>query len=157
MKTLKPGWLARDVAAASEQVEKWNMSANKRQIGGSHYASALQHWDVVEDHGIGYLEGCASKYISRWRKKNGLQDLEKGLHFTDKTIELALTGRGPRGEVPLDIIERFVIANDLELMDKAILVRLWRWRTRDELQLAAYWFQQLINEEKRNAQSKAGG
>ncbi len=133
------------------------MSANKRQIGGSHYASALQHWDVVEDHGVGYLEGCASKYISRWRKKNGLQDLEKGLHFTEKLIELARRDddkerRGNRGFVPMDVLERFVIANDLEMHDRAILIQLWRWRTPSDLDKAVVWFKQLITEVKANGE-----
>lgn len=67
------------------------MSANDRQVGGNHYASStgVQHWDWVTVNEMGYLEGNATKYVSRWRKKNGLQDLEKAIHYVDKLRETA--------------------------------------------------------------------
>lgn len=68
------------------------MGANDKQVGGSHYQSAVQHWDIIAKYGVGYLEGNATKYLTRWRKKNGLQDLEKALHYVDKAHELALAG-----------------------------------------------------------------
>ncbi len=34
-----------------------------------------------------YLLGCASKYLTRWRKKNGLEDLEKSRHYYVKAKE----------------------------------------------------------------------
>ena len=64
------------------------MQANKMQVGGEHYASEYQHWDFVQDALCGlYLEGQITKYVSRWRKKNGVQDLQKALHFTNKLRE----------------------------------------------------------------------
>ena len=64
------------------------MSANNTQIGGDHYQSGYQHWDFVQRTLQGrYLEGCITKYVSRWRKKNGLQDLQKASHYLAKLIE----------------------------------------------------------------------
>lgn len=64
--------------------------SNARQVGGAHYsADGIQHWDFVMMHRLNYLEGNATKYISRWRKKNGVQDLEKAEHYVSKLIELA--------------------------------------------------------------------
>ena len=63
-------------------------SANDRQIGGDHYKGEYQHWDFVVDTGQGYLDGCVTKYVSRWRKKNGVQDLEKALHYFEKAKEI---------------------------------------------------------------------
>lgn len=60
---------------------------NETQIGGEHYQSTFQHWDLVEMIHLPYLEACATKYILRHRKKNGKQDLEKALHFVQKIIE----------------------------------------------------------------------
>jgi hypothetical protein len=37
---------------------------------------------------MGYLEGNVVKYISRWRKKNGMADLEKARHYIDLLIQL---------------------------------------------------------------------
>ena len=60
---------------------------NEKQIGGAHYASSYQHWDYVRQALQNrYLEGCASKYIARYKKKNGLQDLEKAKHYLEKIL-----------------------------------------------------------------------
>ena len=66
--------------------------ANK-QVGGDHYQCSYQHWDLVDQHGIPFLEGTASKYLLRYRKKNGLEDLQKSLDYITK-IELELHGHG---------------------------------------------------------------
>lgn len=63
------------------------MTANKKQIGGKHYQSAYQHWDWVLDNDLSYLEGCATKYIVRWRDKGGVEDLKKAAHYIEKLIE----------------------------------------------------------------------
>ena len=64
------------------------MPSNDKQVGGDHYGlSALQHWDVVRIFGLSYLEGQITKYIFRWRKKNGLEDLKKAQHYLEKLIE----------------------------------------------------------------------
>ena len=62
------------------------MAANDKQIDGEHYqGTEIQHWDWAQH--ILYLEGCATKYIARHRQKEGLLDIEKGLHFIQKIIE----------------------------------------------------------------------
>jgi len=70
---------------------------NDRQVGGSHYRSDYQHWDWVTDHNVGYLEGCASKYVSRWWKKNGVQDIEKAVHYVEKIKAKFLAGEYKSG------------------------------------------------------------
>lgn len=57
---------------------------NERQVGGTHYAAEFQHWDLVWRLRVGYFAGQITKYTSRWRKKNGAQDLEKARHFAEK-------------------------------------------------------------------------
>jgi len=64
------------------------MKSNNRQVGGSHYRNKIQHWDWVFSNGLDYFQGQITKYIARWRHKNGIQDLEKALHFLEKYIEL---------------------------------------------------------------------
>ena len=63
------------------------MSANEQQIGGNHYKTEYEHWDLVLSTGMDYLAGCATKYVSRWRKKNGIEDLRKALHYLNKLQE----------------------------------------------------------------------
>jgi len=65
------------------------MPANDNQVGGDHYKGEIQHWDWAVSENLGYLEGCITKYVARWRKKNGLQDLEKAQHYLTKLIEIA--------------------------------------------------------------------
>jgi hypothetical protein len=65
------------------------MSANGRQIGGSHYSkNAIQVWDFIIANNLGYLEGNIIKYICRYQAKNGIQDLQKARHYIDKLIEI---------------------------------------------------------------------
>jgi hypothetical protein len=64
------------------------MTANDQQIGGLHYKTGgLQHWDIVLMFGLGYFEGQITKYLFRWKKKGGVEDLRKARHFLDKLIE----------------------------------------------------------------------
>lgn len=66
------------------------MSANETQVGGDHYAKkAIQPWDYIHGNGIGYLEGNVIKYVSRWKDKGGVADLEKARHYLDKLIEVS--------------------------------------------------------------------
>ena len=69
------------------------LKANQYQIAGDHYNTGYQHWDFVADTGLSYFAGQATKYISRWRKKAGLSDLRKALHFAVKLNELTREGR----------------------------------------------------------------
>ena len=74
------------------------MSANDRQVAGGHYRSGIQHWDYVVANDLDYFQGQITKYVTRWKKKNGITDLEKALHFLEKYIEIAKQaddGSGP--------------------------------------------------------------
>jgi len=58
-----------------------------KQVGGTHYQSSMECWDYILANNLGYLEGTAIKYITRWKKKNGVEDLQKAIHFLQKLIE----------------------------------------------------------------------
>ena len=63
--------------------------ALETQIGGSHYKSkAIQPVEYIHANQIGYFEGCVIKYVTRWKNKNGIQDLEKAKHYLELLIEL---------------------------------------------------------------------
>jgi hypothetical protein len=64
------------------------MVANNNQIGGKHYQANIQTWDYILAHDLGYLEGNIIKYVTRYRKKNGIMDLGKALHYLEKLIEV---------------------------------------------------------------------
>lgn len=59
------------------------------QVDGNHYkAMKIQPVEYVHANGLGFLEGNAIKYLSRWRNKNGTRDLEKAKHCIDLLIQL---------------------------------------------------------------------
>ena len=65
------------------------MTANDEQVGGRHYIDKpFQPWDYIVGNKMGYLEGCIIKYVSRYKDKNGLEDLIKAAHYLDKLIEV---------------------------------------------------------------------
>ena len=67
------------------------MSAFNTQIDGTHYKDMeIQPVDYIVQNNLGYLEGNIIKYISRWRKKNGLSDLRKARHYIDMLIEMEM-------------------------------------------------------------------
>lgn len=78
--------MARDAASVSEDQVLRN--ANARQVGGDHYQNEIQHWDFVASHNMDYFQGQITKYVTRWKKKGGVKDLEKARHFLDKYIEI---------------------------------------------------------------------
>ncbi|HGM6816629.1 TPA: DUF3310 domain-containing protein [Pseudomonas aeruginosa] len=64
-------------------------SALSIQEGGAHYKDQpIQPVQYIHANGIGYLEGNVIKYVSRWRKKNGIEDLKKAKHYIELLIEL---------------------------------------------------------------------
>jgi len=64
-------------------------SANDVQVGGSHYKNKpIEPWDYIARNGIGFFEGNAIKYLSRWKDKGGIEDIRKAAHYIQKLIEL---------------------------------------------------------------------
>ena len=60
---------------------------NAKQVGGDHYkVGGEEHWDRVARLGLDYFQAQITKYVERCWKKNGVQDLEKALHFLEKYI-----------------------------------------------------------------------
>lgn len=63
------------------------MNSLKKQIGGDHYAKlAIQPVEYIQANNIPYMEGNVIKYVTRWRDKGGIADLEKARHYIDMLI-----------------------------------------------------------------------
>lgn len=64
------------------------MSAKDYQIGGSHYKDkGIQPIEYILANNLDFCEGNVIKYVSRWRQKNGLDDLLKAKHYLEFLIE----------------------------------------------------------------------
>lgn len=131
------------------------MSANARQIGGTHYKTAKEHWDWAEENGLGYLEAYATKYVTRARKSGGVQSLEKALHCLEKLMELRFTlGRSNRA-YPTDprrargVDEAFGAANGLTAQETHACHLLARWTTRSDLETVRTLLNAMIVEMRR--------
>lgn len=129
-----------------------NEKANDHQVGGEHYMMGgdVQHWDFVTQNNLNYLEGCATKYVSRWKKKHGRQDLEKARHYVQKLIEchnraLVIAPRWRRAKKPLVIsVFAFAQANGLDGDEAIICEMLATWRGPADLERALAMIDQLI-------------
>jgi hypothetical protein len=65
------------------------MSALDKQIGGSHYKDmAIQPIEYIHKNGLGFCEGNIVKYITRWKTKNGIEDLKKVIHYAELLIQM---------------------------------------------------------------------
>lgn len=66
------------------------MSALDEQVGGDHYKSMpIQPLEFFYRNKIGPVEAIAIRYILRWDKKNGIEDLDKAIHTLRVLRELA--------------------------------------------------------------------
>lgn len=62
---------------------------NKEQVlHPSHYNQGIEMWDYAYSHKLDFFEGNIIKYVTRWKHKNGLQDLFKAKEYLDKLIEM---------------------------------------------------------------------
>lgn len=63
-------------------------SALETQVGGSHYKDmAIQPMEYSMANKLDACQHTAIKYVTRFRQKGGIQDLEKAKHVIDMLIE----------------------------------------------------------------------
>ena len=59
-----------------------------RQIGGSHYKNMkIQPYEFISKNDLSFFQGNVIKYVCRYRLKNGVQDLEKIIHYCELEIK----------------------------------------------------------------------
>jgi hypothetical protein len=72
--------------ALSKSTKKTNLL--QTQVGGSHYTDmTIQPIEYILANNIPFPEGNVIKYVSRWRAKGGVKDLEKAKHHLELLIE----------------------------------------------------------------------
>ena len=63
--------------------------ATDKQIGGNHYKSfAIAPIEFISKNNLTFIQGCIIKYICRFDKKNGVEDLDKIIHYCELQKEL---------------------------------------------------------------------
>ena len=64
-------------------------SALDKQVSGDHYKSkAIQPVVYIHANNLGFCAGNVVKYVTRYKDKGGIADLEKAKHYIDLLIQL---------------------------------------------------------------------
>lgn len=59
------------------------------QIGGDHYKKlVMQPIVLITKANCNFIQGCIIKYISRYKCKNGKEDVLKCIHYAELALEL---------------------------------------------------------------------
>jgi hypothetical protein len=53
----------------------------------AHYPGKVQAIDLIEDQKLDFFEGNIIKYVTRYKRKNGLADLKKALTYLKRLIQ----------------------------------------------------------------------
>lgn len=64
------------------------INSNERVVHPLHYNKGIEMWDYAHSHKLDFFEGNIVKYVTRWKHKNGIEDLKKAKQYLDKLIEL---------------------------------------------------------------------
>lgn len=71
------------------ELEGDDMSALDKQVDGDHYKTQkIQPVEYIHANNLDFFEGNVVKYVTRWRNKNGMADLEKAKHYIELLIQL---------------------------------------------------------------------
>jgi hypothetical protein len=72
--------------------ENWDAEDYKSmagQVGVDHYKDMpIQPTLFIHKNGIPFIEGSVIKYVCRWRKKGGVQDLKMAIHMLEMLVEM---------------------------------------------------------------------
>ena len=70
-------------------IEQIYFMSNEQVEHPSHYNQGkTEMWDYSAQHNLDFFEGNVIKYVTRWRHKNGIQDLKKAKIYLDKYIKI---------------------------------------------------------------------
>lgn len=69
-------------------MRKTKQQARDKQVGGNHYKTmAIQPTEFIHKNNLSFLQGNVIKYVSRYKQKNGLEDLQKAKHYIELIIQ----------------------------------------------------------------------
>lgn len=53
----------------------------------NHYNKGIEVWDYTDSWNMDFLEGNIIKYVTRYKHKNGVEDLKKAKQYIERLIE----------------------------------------------------------------------
>lgn len=57
------------------------------QTGGNHYKIPIEPVDFIVKNELGYREGNVIKYVTRHKRKNGREDIQKAIDYLNMILE----------------------------------------------------------------------
>lgn len=74
---------------------RFDQAATERQVGGDHYKSLkIQPIEYIDANNLPYLEGNVIKYVTRHASKNGVQDIDKAIHYLELIKQMRYSDEG---------------------------------------------------------------
>ena len=59
----------------------------EKQVGGNHYKYfRFQPYEFISKNNLSFFQGNVVKYVCRYKDKNGIEDLEKIIHYCELEI-----------------------------------------------------------------------
>lgn len=73
----------------TKEMKREITSALNKQEGGNHYKNMpIQPVEYIHKNNIGFLAGNAIKYLSRYKEKEGIEDIKKAIHYCEMILEM---------------------------------------------------------------------
>lgn len=113
-----------------------NSTSLRQQIGGNHYKQMpFQPICLILELDLDFFQGNVVKYVSRYKLKDGVRDLEKAKHYCMMAMEL--DDKNPPDDAlfseAIDEFWDFVRLNKLDYRVYMILMDTFRRRWRDAI------------------------
>jgi|TARA_X000001382_G_scaffold93950_2_gene68481 hypothetical protein len=76
---------------------------SKKQIGGSHYKKyAISPWTFIRENLLNPFQANVIRYVVRYEDKNGIEDLQKIIHYCEMEIDFIKKKKKKRELLPDD-------------------------------------------------------
>ncbi len=128
-----------------EEEEK-EKSALDEQVGGDHYRKlVIQPVELIRDINANYFQGNVIKYITRYKDKNGVKDLEKAKYYLELIKELHPYNNSNKiASYEIDSVNEYIYANNIDT-DAAKIIRIVSLCGDDKITKAIELIDNLIN------------
>lgn len=85
------GWQVKEEdsrMATEDELKQLEIKASDKQIAGNHYSKLkIQPMRYCLENNLNYGQSNTIKYITRYKDKNGVEDLKKAIHCIELLIE----------------------------------------------------------------------
>ena len=127
--------------------EEKGKSALDEQVGGDHYKKlGIQPIELIRDINANFFQGNVIKYVTRYKDKNGIKDLEKAKHYLELIEELHPNNNSKKiTSYGIDKVNDYIYANKIDT-DAAKIIRIVSLCGDDKIAKAIELVNNLIND-----------